>query len=351
MRTESFIGLDIHSSFTEMAVVNTSGQITARTRCDTTIPDIVEVLQSVRRPRSLTLEEGPLAGWLARNLRQHVDRLIVCDPRRNHWIAKEGDKDDDIDAEKLANLLRGGFLKEVHQNDTLERAILKQHVAFYHDRVRERVRQGHQVVALLRRQGIFAGISQLHDEQDRPRLLKKLPRSKVLLADFDLLWNAYELLLKQEAELREGLIHLARKESQVRRFIQVPGIAWIRGITFFVYIDTPHRFPTKSALWRYSGIGLERKRSGQGPTKIRLAQGANRRLKDVLMGAAKTASAAGDNPFADKYHYWTQEEGEHPSTARRNVARCLASVLWSMWKTGSAYDPARIRGVGRPSLT
>ena len=65
MRTESFIGLDIHSSFTEMAVVNTSGQITARTRCDTPIPDIVEVLGSVRRPRSLTLEEGPLAGWLA----------------------------------------------------------------------------------------------------------------------------------------------------------------------------------------------------------------------------------------------------------------------------------------------
>ena len=39
----------------------------------------------------------------------------------------------------------------------------------------------------------------------------------------------------------------------------------------------------------------------------------------------------------------------HPSTARRNVARCLASTLWSLWKTGSQYDPALVRGVGRPS--
>jgi transposase len=346
-----FIALDTHCSFTEMAVVNGSGKLTARTRCDTTIPAIVEAIDSVRRPRSLTFEEGPLAGWLARNLRQHVDRLIVCEPRRNHWIAKEGDKDDDIDAEKLAQLLRGGYLKEVHQNHTLERAILKQHVAFYHDRVRERVRQGHQAVALLRRQGVFTRISHLHDDEDRRHLLKKLPRSKLLLADFGLLWNAYELLLSQEEELREELIRLARKESQVRRFTQVPGIAWIRGLTFFVYIDTPERFLSKSALWRYCGIGLERKHSGRGPTKIRVAKGANHRLKDVLVGAARTAITAGDNPFADKYHYWTQEQGEHPSTARRNVARCLAVVLWSMWKTGSAYDPALVRGVGRPSLS
>jgi transposase len=76
----------------------------------------------------------------------------------------------------------------------------------------------------------------------------------------------------------------------------------------------------------------------------------NRRLKDVLLGAAKSAAAQRDNPFADKYVYWTPEEGMHPSTARRNVARCLANTLWSLWKTGSQYDPALVRGVGRPSV-
>ena len=63
----------------------------------------------MRRPRTLTFEEGPLADWLARTLRPHVERVIVCDPRRNALIAKSGDKDDPIDAERLAQLLRGGY--------------------------------------------------------------------------------------------------------------------------------------------------------------------------------------------------------------------------------------------------
>lgn len=277
MRAEHFIALDTHCSFSEMAVVNASGKVIEQTRSDTTIPAIVAALETVRRPRALTFEEGPLAGWLARNLQPHVDRLVVCDPRRNHLIAKDGDKDDDIDAEKLAQLLRGGYLKAVHQSKTLDRAILKQHIAFYHDRVRERVRQGHQAVAMLRRQGVFAKVSTLADDEQRRRLLKKLPQRKVLLTDFDLLWKMYELALEQEAQLREELIRLAKREPQVKRFTAVPGIAWIRAMTFYVYIDTPHRFRSKSALWRYCGIGLERKRSGTGPTKVRVAHGANHR--------------------------------------------------------------------------
>jgi hypothetical protein len=82
---------------------------------------------------------------------------------------------------------------------------------------------------------------------------------------------------------------------------------------------------------------------------VQLTKAGNRRLKDVLIGAARSAAVQRDNPFADKYVHWTQEEGMHPSTARRNVARCLASTLWSLWKTGSKYDPALVRGVGRPS--
>ncbi len=52
-----------------------------------------------------------MAGWLYRNLKDNVDDLVVCDPRRNKLIACDGDKDDSIDAGKLAGLLRGGFLR------------------------------------------------------------------------------------------------------------------------------------------------------------------------------------------------------------------------------------------------
>lgn len=268
MSAQHFIALDTHCEFCEMVAVSHGGKIVKRQRCDTTIPALVAALEGVRRPRTLTFEEGPLADWLARSLRPHVERLIVCEPRRNALIAKDGDKDDPIDAERLAQLLRGGYLKEVHQAGSLDRTVLKQHVSFYHDRVRERVRQGHQLVAQLRRHGVFASIGDVIDPDERARLWKQLPNRKLLRTDLDLVLQVYELLVEQETQLRSELVRLARREAPVRRFRELPGIGWIRAITFYVYIDTPTRFASKSALYRYCGIGLERRRSGSGPLRV-----------------------------------------------------------------------------------
>ena len=349
MSREHFIALDTHCSFSEMAVVSQSGRLLKRDRCPTAIPQLVAMLSSLRAPRVLTFEEGSLADWLARNLRPHVQRLIVCEPRRNAHIAKESDMDDPLDAEKLAQLLRGGYLKEVHQASSLDRTLLKQHVGFYHDRVRERVRQGHQFMALLRRHGVFAAIGQVVDPEERRRLWRKLPQRQSLFTNLEFVLQIYQQMHQQEEMLRGQLIRLARREEPVRRFEELPGIGWIRAVTFYVFIDTPFRFTSKSALWRYCGIGLERRHSGDGPVRVKLAKPGNRRLKNILLGAAKSAVVSGGNPFADKHRYWTQEEGQHPSTARRNTARAIASVLWSLWKCGSKYDPALVRGVGRPS--
>ena len=41
------------------------------------------MLEQFEGTKRLTFEEGALAGWLYRNLRAHVDEIIVCEPRRN----------------------------------------------------------------------------------------------------------------------------------------------------------------------------------------------------------------------------------------------------------------------------
>jgi len=78
-----------------------------------TTPHLREVIESVPRPRRVTFEESSMAGWLYRNLVAFANEIVVCDPRRNAHIAKDGDKDDAIDAEKLNNLYRSGHLRVV----------------------------------------------------------------------------------------------------------------------------------------------------------------------------------------------------------------------------------------------
>jgi hypothetical protein len=186
---------------------------------------------------------------------------------------------------------------------------------------------------------VMAGIGAVAESW--PQLGKKLPGSKVLRRDLELLLKMYQLYGEQEKEFRSELIRLARKEEPVRRFCEVPGFGWVRAVTFYVYIDTPARFASKSKLWRYCGLGLEKRGSGQGPLRTRLCRQGNRSLKGVLIGAAQSV-IGGDGPYAQQYQFWTRTQGLPPHTARRNLARHLATTLWSLWKEGGRYDPARV---------
>lgn len=342
------MALDVGCTFCDLAVVTVKGRRTRRERVSTSIPALVEVLQSVSRPRYLTFEEGAMADWLARNLRGHVDELLVCDPRRNRLVCEESDKDDPLDAEKLAQLYRGGYLKEVYHPESEARMVLKHHVHMYHNRVQQRVREANRIVGTMRSQGVIVTESDFAAVEDRPALLRRLPRASLWRKDLELLLAGYDYWVGQEECLQQSVIRLARREEVVRRFAAVPGFAWIRGVTFFVYVDTPWRFSSKSALWKYLGIGLRRWHSGEGPTRVKVCRQGNRRLKWVILGAAMTAIQSQDNPFAAAYYRW-RTQGVNDPNARRNVARSLATTLWGMWKNGNEYHPEWVGG-NRPGM-
>src|SRR6185369_9361628 len=177
MKRCHFIGLDTHGQFCDMAVVDAKGRLLQRDRCATNIPALLAMLNEVPRPRRLVIEEGPLADWLWRNLRAHVDELTVCEPRRNRLIAADGDKDDPLDAEKLAQLYRGGYVKAVHHTESLAMALFKQHVTLYHQRVSQRVREGHRLRCLLRRYGVIVRARDFAQPEQRAWMLERLPAS------------------------------------------------------------------------------------------------------------------------------------------------------------------------------
>jgi transposase len=209
------------------------------------------------------------------------------------------------------------------------------------------VEEANRIMAFLRHYGIFVrerAFAELTRE-DRPELLNRLPNDRLVRSDLRVLWMGYDAAVSQVNQLRQRLIRKARREPVIRRFVKVPGMAWIRAATFFVYIDTPWRFKRKSALWRYMGIGLERWRSGNGPERVRvpLSVLVNRPLKNVILGAAKSAVAARNNEFADAYQRWIHR-GISSRNALRNVARSQAMALWGMWKNGDVYRPERISG-------
>lgn len=340
------IGADTHCAFTELAMLSPSSKLIRRERCPTTIRDLYGILATVRKPRVTVIEEGPLADWLFRGLGERGETIIVCDPRRNHLIAKDSDKDDAIDAEKLAQLYLGGFIKEVHHSESFDRMLFKRRVALYHDRVCNRVRQANRLMAQCRQHGVFIHERDFASADGWLACQDRLPPHKMIHNDLSLLWDGYAIAAQQVACMRRRVVEMARQEETIRRLVELPGVAWIRASTFYAYLDTPFRFKKKQSLWRYMGIGLEHRVSGEGLERVRVARDANRILKNMILGAAMSAIASKNNPFVDQYGRWL-DGGTSPRNARRNVARSQASVMWGMWKNGEAYRPDWVGGETR----
>jgi transposase len=344
MSTRHFIAMDTHGKTTDICCKTRVNARELRWHVATTIPALREVLESIARPRQLTFEEGPLADWLYRELKGSVDEAMVCDPRRNGLIAKDGDKDDPIDAGKLCDLYCGGYLRAVYHGDSLERAVFKRQVGLYHERVVHRVSESNKIIGRLKCFGVVVKEKSFEEEKDRAALLEMVgsaPELEVIKEQLRMLWKGYDMAVEQETCLRRQVLAAARNQELIVRLMELPGVGWIRAATLMAYLDTPWRFKSKSALWKYLGIGLVRERSGEGREWVHVERACNHRLKSMILGAADTAIRQGDNPFARQHALWVKG-GLSPRNARRNVARSMAAVMWGMWKNGGVYDPDRV---------
>jgi transposase len=339
MRTEYFITMDTHCRSTDICIKTRRGKLVRRDHVATRVPQLRQVIESVPRPRYLAFEEGSLAGWLYRSVSDCADEVLVCDPRRNAHVAKDGDKDDAIDAAKLNDLYRAGFLKAVHQQDQAQTAAAKQMIGTYHDRVSHRVSEGLKLMWKCRRWGVMlsrTGLIRLKEE-GLLKLLEgaKMPQSIIGVCTDQ--WRAFQLALDQERKLHEQVRALATRDKVMRRVAELPGYGPIRAATLIGYLDTPWRFKSKSALWKYVGIGLRREKSGTDLDIVRVEQACNRLLRNVTIGAAQSAIEQKENVFARRYGHWIGA-GQSHRNARRNVARDQVTVIWGMWKTDKAFD-------------
>lgn len=341
MRTEYYITMDAHCRTTDACVKTRLGKPVKREHLSTGIPQLRQFIESVPRPRYLAFEESALAGWLYRHLKSSADQTIVCDPRRNSYVSKDGDKDDPIDADKLNDLYRGGFLRAVHQKDTAEKAAIKQVIGLYHDRVGRRVAEALQLIALGKRWGLLLRKADLDANDAQNALAQQFTAAKAPSAVLSLvedLLGGYRQFVTQETRLYKEVCDLAKADKVMKRVTDLPGYGPIRSATLICYLDTPWRFRSKSALWKYVGIGLRRQSSGGGAEIINVEQQCSRLLRNMVIGAARSAIEQKENVFARRYQRWVKA-GLSPRNACRTLARDQVTAIWGMWKSDTAFDP------------
>ncbi len=233
--TTYYIGADVLSNSTELAIEKNKG-IVQRYKLPTSIAALSGVLDSLKGEKHLAIEEGPMAGWLYRNLSKKVDELIICDPRRNKFIDSDGDKDDKIDSAKLACLLRGNFLRPVYHSDDVGRTELKHWVGLYHDLVRDAVRNINKIRSRCRMHGISIPRMVVRRATARDKWLSKAS-NQMLAAQLNMLWLGYDATSQQVRMARCRLSRLSGRYKIIKFWSELPGVGLIRATTLFAYLQ------------------------------------------------------------------------------------------------------------------
>jgi hypothetical protein len=83
VNSEKYIGLDVHQATISVAVMDSTGRVVMESILETKAATILEFFAGLRGTLSVTCAEGTWAAWLYDLLKPHVDKLVVCNPRKN----------------------------------------------------------------------------------------------------------------------------------------------------------------------------------------------------------------------------------------------------------------------------
>ena len=177
MNCEKYIGLDVHQATIAVAVRDCKGKVVMESILETKASTILEFFAGLRGTLSVTLEEGTWAAWLYDLLKPHVARVVVCNPRKNALL-KHGNKNDRIDARKLADLLRLNDLEPVYHGQTGVRT-LRELARSYLTTTKDMTRVMGRLKALYRSWAIPCAGRDVYYARHREMWLEKIPHPGV----------------------------------------------------------------------------------------------------------------------------------------------------------------------------
>jgi transposase len=340
--------LDVHQATISVAVLDSGSKLVMEAILETKAETILQFLHGLRGSLQVTLEEGTCAAWLHDLLKPHVTQVLVCDPRKNTPM-KIGNKNDRIDARKLADLLYLNKLHPVYHGETGIRA-LKEVARSYLALNRDVTRVMNRLKAVYRSWAIPCAGQRVYAPRYRSQWLGKITEAAVRHRA-EIYYQQLDALRSLRQQVRRDLLMESGKHDATKLLRQIPSIGPIRAALLIALMQTPHRFRTKRQLWAYCGLALKTSTSGEyqfvkgqlkRSKKLLAIRGLNANhnhdLKNIFKGAAIRAAAI-PGPFQDFYTALLAK-GMKPSMARLTLAR---AEIWPARRSGLSASAELLR--------
>jgi transposase len=349
MRTY-YVGMDVHRASIVIVVLNGAGKIVMQSVIETGAERVRGFLKQLRGKVYVTFEEGTQANWLHDVVRGLVSEVVVCDPRHNKLL-QSGNKNDRVDAQKLAELLRNGSLRAVYHGDNGVRT-LKELVRTYDCLVSDTTRVMNRLKAIYRGRAIACGGHDIYRPDRREQWLEKL-REPGAKQRAGYLYRQLAALKPLRHEAKREMVKEARRQAAYPWLMSIPKLGSVSVAQLMAVVGTPYRFRSKRQFWTYVGLAVVTCTSAdhevvngvmRRSTKPIATRGLNRNHNHVLKRVFKNAatSACHSGPFKTAYDTRVAQ-GMAPSLARLTIARQLAATTLAIWKRGERFSPERMK--------
>ena len=331
------VGVDLHQRFCYMTAVEARGKIV---QAGPVANEKAALRKYFRQFRGQGVEVAVEACGFWPAFREVVEpevkRLVLVHPGRVKAIASAKLKNDRVDSQTLAHLLRCDLLPESWKADR-ETQSRRQQVRLRTTLVRQRTRLKNQVHAVLHQQGLRSPQTDLFGKRGRLWLQAvKLPEQARASVNACLrMIDCYsEEIEKQNRQIREK----AKSDERVPWLSSIPGIGEVSAMMLLAEIGEIQRFPSKEALCSYAGlVPRVRESAGKAARSCITRQGSSV-LRWIMVEAAQVATRS--SPAARRY-YQRLLRKKHKHVARVALARKLLIAVYALLHDGVWFDEAK----------
>jgi transposase len=270
-------------------------------------------------------------------LSQQLD-VTLANPLELDWITEDSQKTDEIDATKLASLLKVDMVpesyvpsKEIRRWRELTRS--RQRL------VEDRTKWKNEIHSLLDHHGIVYDGADLFSESGREflRSLELEPPGELLIEQYLSLVD--DLTEKQEA-IDTKIAAAASDVAEVQLLVTIPGVGPYRALVMHAELGDVDRFDTKSAVVSYAGLDPTVHESADSRSEGSISKQGNSHLRKVVVNAAQTAVHTSKDRYLTNYYNRLRYAKDKPAlVARVATGRKLLISAYFMLKRGEQYDP------------
>jgi transposase len=331
-----YVGLDVSQKTTVLCIVDGEGHRLWRGECTSSPDQIVHtVLQHAGAGASIGIETGPMTPWLVHELRSRGLDVICLDARHARAALRmQLNKTDRNDAEGLAQIMRTGWFRAVHVKSFdahRARALLgaRQQLVGMVTRLSNHIR------GVLKTFGMLPGSVRGRSFAERVELLvaERLdvaPIVRPMLA-------AWSKLREQIAAFDKAIRAEVKQSRECRLLMSVPGIGPVTVLAYVSAIERPDRFRRSRLVGAHLGLTPRQYQSGDVDRSGHISRRGDTLARLCLYEAATVIMTRVKRPLGLKI--WAMKIAKRSGTnkARVALARKLAVILHSIWRTGEAF--------------